>query len=212
MRRRTRRRLRRVVLLAGAGGLLLALAGAVLLTRGAQPSAPPAAPTTARPSATPTVPAIFVRPTSPPTSTPAPPTATATPNMSATPTPNLGATAAAIGNATATAIGNGTATASAPTAAPEPCTFRLGFKTLHDLIPEQVGDCTGNEHPDASGNTVQTTTRGLLIYRGDRGWTEFTNGERTWINGPCGLAERGSDEQPLPFERGEPCAPPEATD
>src|SRR5206468_7050947 len=88
--------------------------------------------------------------------------------------------------------GAATATAApAPQPPPGGCSFQLGFKDLHDLIPDVVGDCTEGEHPDpATGNTVQATSTGLLVYRKDRGWTDFTNGERTWINGPCGLRDR----------------------
>jgi hypothetical protein len=77
-------------------------------------------------------------------------------------------------------------------AAAQTCEFRLGFKVLHDQIPEIVGDCIEDEHLDPWGNSsaLQQTTKGLLVWRGHDNWTAFTNGETTWINGPCGLQSR----------------------
>ena len=74
------------------------------------------------------------------------------------------------------------------------CRFVLGFQALHDLIPDVVGDCLEDEHFDlASGNTIQTTTNGLLVYRAADNWTAFTDGATTWINGPFGLQSRPND-------------------
>ena len=70
------------------------------------------------------------------------------------------------------------------------CSFVLGFKTLHDLIPQQVGDCLDNETYGANGDSLQHTTGGLLVWRKADNWTAFTDGYHTWINGPYGLAER----------------------
>ena len=66
----------------------------------------------------------------------------------------------------------------------------LGFKALHDLIPDIVGDCLQNWHFNSNGDFVQATTDGLLIRRKSDSWTAFTDGYRTWINGPHGLEER----------------------
>src|SRR4051812_19453517 len=89
-----------------------------------------------------------------------------------------------------------------------PCAFRLGFATLHDLIPEIVGGCLENEHLDrASGNTVQATTNGLMVYRPCDNWTAFTNGATTWINGPYGVQSRPNGGL-LPFEGGGCTNPP----
>ena len=69
------------------------------------------------------------------------------------------------------------------------CVFQLGFKALRDLIPDVVGDCLENErHDSETGTTVQETTNGQLIWRKADNWTGFTDGERTWINGPGGIA------------------------
>ena len=80
------------------------------------------------------------------------------------------------------------------------CTFQLGFKSLHDLIPDVVGDCLDNEqHNPATGITQQTTTNGQLTWRKADNWTGFTDGQRTWINGPEGLQQRLNSEQ-FPWE------------
>ncbi len=80
------------------------------------------------------------------------------------------------------------------------CTFQLGFKTLHDLIPDIVGDCLDNEqHIPATGITQQTTANGQLTWRKADNWTGFSDGQRTWINGPEGLQQRLNSEQ-FPWE------------
>lgn len=82
------------------------------------------------------------------------------------------------------------------------CTFQLGFKTLHDLLPDIVGDCLDNEqHNPATGLTQQSTTNGQLTWRKADNWTGFTDGQRTWINGPEGLQQRLNSEQ-FPWEAG----------
>ncbi|HEU0168713.1 MAG TPA: hypothetical protein VFS62_13120 [Chloroflexota bacterium] len=80
----------------------------------------------------------------------------------------------------------------APAAAPGNCQFQLGFKTIHDMLPSQVGNCMDNEaHNPANGDALQhTTTGGLLVWRKADNWTAYTDGYQTWINGPKGLANR----------------------
>ena len=99
-------------------------------------------------------------------------------------------------------------------AAPTPveashCQFSLGFSALHDMIPDVVGDCLVDEHynPD-NGDGLQETSHGLLVWRKADNWTAFTDGYRTWINGPYGLqvrlnTERFPWEPPIP-----PCSIP----
>ncbi len=80
------------------------------------------------------------------------------------------------------------------------CTFQLGFKALHDLIPDVVGDCLDDEqHNPATGITQQSTTNGQLTWRKADNWTGFTDGRRTWVNGPEGLQQRLNSEQ-FPWE------------
>lgn len=75
------------------------------------------------------------------------------------------------------------------------CSFVLGFATLHDLIPQQVGSCVDNETAAANGDALQHTTGGLLVWRKADNWTAFTNGYWTWINGPNGLQKRLNSER-----------------
>ena len=72
----------------------------------------------------------------------------------------------------------------------------LGFKTIRDLIGHDiVGECGGNERYNAIGDSVQNTTGGLLVWRKSDNWTAFTDGHRTWINGPNGLVQRHINER-----------------
>jgi hypothetical protein len=76
------------------------------------------------------------------------------------------------------------------------CGFTLGFKTIHDMIPEIVGNCRENEwHNAENGDGLQQTTGGLLVWRKLDNWTAFTNGSVTWINGPFGLQSRANTER-----------------
>src|SRR6266545_8242926 len=87
------------------------------------------------------------------------------------------------------------------------CTFVLGFKALHDLLPELVGDCTAQEtHNPENGDGLQETANGLLVWRKADNWTAFTDGTTTWINGPAGLASRPNAGPPFPWEAS-PVAP-----
>ncbi len=90
------------------------------------------------------------------------------------------------------------------------CQFILGFATLKALIdaaegPDKVGDCLENQrfNPE-NGDALQQTTGGLLVWRKADNWTAFTDGYRTWINGPYGLQARLNTET-FDWE-----APPEA--
>ncbi|HEX6513522.1 MAG TPA: hypothetical protein VF157_14560 [Chloroflexota bacterium] len=78
--------------------------------------------------------------------------------------------------------------ASAQTAGP--CQYVLGFKTLHDLDPGDIGDCQENQSFAPNGDAQQHTSKGLMAWRKVDNWTAFTNGYMTWINGPAGLASR----------------------
>ncbi len=88
-----------------------------------------------------------------------------------------------------------------PSAWAADCKFVLGFATLKALIdeaegPEKVGQCLENErfNPE-NGDALQQTTGGLLVWRKADNWTGFTDGHRTWINGPYGLQVRLNTEQ-----------------
>lgn len=71
------------------------------------------------------------------------------------------------------------------------CRFVLGFATLRDLIGHDiVGPCLENEHYNAIGDSNQRTAGGLLAWRKADNWTAFTDGYRTWVNGPFGVQKR----------------------
>src|SRR5260370_38667131 len=71
------------------------------------------------------------------------------------------------------------------------CTFTLGFAALDDLIPNVVGSCVDNEfHDPQTGDALQHTTNGLLVWRKSDNWTAFTDGSQSWVNGPLGLQQR----------------------
>jgi hypothetical protein len=88
---------------------------------------------------------------------------------------------------------------------PFPCRFVLGFRVLHDAIPAVVGDCMDDEqHSSANGDALQHTTHVHLVWRmhpqvGTRNFTAFTDGYRTWVNGPSGVQER-LNTQRFPWE------------
>lgn len=84
------------------------------------------------------------------------------------------------------------ATAAAPDR--QACAFHLGFADVAALIPDLAGECLGDEVHSASGDALQPTTGGLLVWRKADNWTAFTDGSTTWINGPFGLQSRPNDQ------------------
>ncbi len=98
-----------------------------------------------------------------------------------------------------------------PTAAAAECEFVLGFKTLKTLIdaaegPDKAGTCLENEwFAPERGEALQRTTGGLLAWSKADNRTAFTDGYRTWLNGPYGLQFRLNTER-FDWER-----PPEST-
>jgi peptidoglycan/xylan/chitin deacetylase (PgdA/CDA1 family) len=85
----------------------------------------------------------------------------------------------------------------APAGAQVPgCRFQLGFAALRAEIPAAVGDCLEDErHSGENGDALQRTTGGLLVWRKADNWTAFTDGSRTWVNGPHGLQTRSNAER-----------------
>lgn len=84
-----------------------------------------------------------------------------------------------------------------------PCRFQLGFADLAGLLGERAGTCLENQRVTPAGDAEQRTSRGLMVWRKADNWTAFTDGARTWINGPNGLQERSNTER-FPWE---PAAP-----
>ena len=100
------------------------------------------------------------------------------------------------------ALGLATDSATAASLEQQPgCRFVLGFATLRELVgAAAVGDCLEDErHNPENGDTLQRTTGGLLVWRKADNWTAFTDGHRSWINGPFGLQTRLNTER-LPWE------------
>lgn len=79
------------------------------------------------------------------------------------------------------------------------CQFVLGFGTLHDMDAGDIGDCIDDQGSTDNGDAQQHTTKGLMVWRKSDNWTAFTNGYKTWINGPTGLAVR-LNTQRYPWE------------
>lgn len=77
--------------------------------------------------------------------------------------------------------------------------FILGFETIDNQIPAQVGQPLENQSFAANGDAQQHTTGGLLAWRKADNWTAFTDGYHTWVNGPYGLQERLNTER-FPYE------------
>jgi hypothetical protein len=90
--------------------------------------------------------------------------------------------------------------------------FRLGFLAFANLpIPEAsafagerhmrdlFGEPLENERYAANGNSEQRTCNGLLVWRKADNWTAFTDGHRTWVNGPHGVQDRLNTER-FPWE------------
>jgi len=84
-----------------------------------------------------------------------------------------------------------------PSAAQESCRFVLGFATLRDLIgPQKVGNCLEDQQTNVeNGNAEQRTNGGLMVWRKADNFTAFTDGGRTWINGPNGLQSRPNGDR-----------------
>ena len=69
------------------------------------------------------------------------------------------------------------------------------FEPLATMIPEVVGDPTGESFWAANGDLLQQTTGGLLVWRKVDNLVAFTDGARTWVNGPAGLQERANGDR-----------------
>jgi hypothetical protein len=91
----------------------------------------------------------------------------------------------------------------APPARPSDQQFAVSsrFRSLASQIAAQVGQPTDKEKTDpATGNVLQATTGGMLIWKKSTNLTYFTDGFVTWVNGPRGLEYRQNDEL-LDWER-----------
>jgi hypothetical protein len=97
--------------------------------------------------------------------------------------------------------------------------FRLGFATLASMIPQLAGAPLEDEwHNPTTGDTLQQTTTGMMVWRKADNWTAFTDGHTTWINGPYGVQARLNNQRfvweaasPPPAAGAPAAAPPPAT-
>lgn len=76
------------------------------------------------------------------------------------------------------------------------CRFVHGFQTLHTLLLAQIGACQDDErYLPASGEAIQHTSGGLLVWRKADNGTAFTDGAQTWLLGPHGLQQRPNNQR-----------------
>ena len=97
----------------------------------------------------------------------------------------------------------------------EGCTFAQGFAALHEFMPSQVGDCIDNAtYNPETGDALQHTTGGILVWRKLDNLLAFTDGSSTWINSSDGLVQRASSElfSVEPSDGGQLSPPPAAGD
>jgi hypothetical protein len=100
------------------------------------------------------------------------------------------------------------ATATTASAQAQPCEYKLGFKMIADQLPREVGGCLENEHYNpVNGDSLQRTANGLLVWRKLDNFTAFTDGYRTWVNGPFGIQRRLNTER-FDWEAASPPAAP----
>jgi hypothetical protein len=79
---------------------------------------------------------------------------------------------------------------------PAACQFVLGLADLRARIPAQVGQCLeGQQTNVAKGDAYQRTSGWMRVWRKADNWTAFTDGFRTWLNGPRGPQQRLNTER-----------------
>jgi hypothetical protein len=88
------------------------------------------------------------------------------------------------------------------------CDFKLGFARIHGELADRVGDCLTDEHYDATtGDALQETTGGLLVWRRADNTVAFTDGATTWLESRFGLVARANGER-FAWEGPPPPPPP----
>lgn len=85
--------------------------------------------------------------------------------------------------------------ATGPPAQAQGCRYVLGFEAIYTQAPDVVGPCKTNEQYDPNGNAQQQTANGMMEWRKADNFTAFTDGYRSWVNGPCGLEMRLNSER-----------------
>ena len=93
-------------------------------------------------------------------------------------------------------VAAGTPLAAANAGKQSACGFTLGFAALRDRLPREVGACLEDErHDPTTGDAVQQTTGGLLVWRKLDNRAAFTDGTQSWVDGPYGPQRRGNDQR-----------------
>ena len=157
--------------------------------QGSPPSPPATTPEAAKPApATAAAPAL-----SSPAAGPAAASPVANPAAAAPVSPTSSPVAAASSPAAAAA----SPVAAASPATQPPCDFVLGFAKLRDQLgADTVGPCMENQREvPGNGTAVQRTARGTMVYRPQDNSMMFTDGARTWIDGPRGLLDRPANQR-----------------
>lgn len=92
--------------------------------------------------------------------------------------------------------------AAAQSYADQPCTFKLGFSNLVEVLSSDlVGSCVRNEYFNThNGNAEQLTSNGLLYWRKSDNTTAFTDGMTTWLASPYGIQVRLNTEPAYDWE------------
>lgn len=69
-----------------------------------------------------------------------------------------------------------------PAHAAPACVFQRGFAALAAVLPQAVGRCRDDEHGDPrSGDVLQHTSTGLLVWDRAEHQAAFTDGAHTWL-------------------------------
>jgi len=76
------------------------------------------------------------------------------------------------------------------------CSFSTGFASIAQAIPDQVGGCLSQPVALGTGDVVQQTTEGQMVWYKSNSISEFTNAGlgTTWVLGPFGLQSRPSNQ------------------
>ena len=79
----------------------------------------------------------------------------------------------------------------------DPCAVDPAFWGIASEIPGVVGGCLGAPIYDpVSGDLIQQTSGGLLVWDPDSGTAAFTDGATTWEEGESGVEARPNE--PIP--------------
>lgn len=76
------------------------------------------------------------------------------------------------------------------------CRYILGFAAFAAQVPQVAGQCLDNEqHDPTTGDALQHTSQGLLVWRKADNAIAFTDGSQTWVAGILGIEQRPNSER-----------------